>query len=678
MLQDISPTDSESSGEEDDNENSQQSYQFEYHLKPLSQSDMEHPRYDFEYEFQNRTISHQIFEKIKTFISSWIGDLNSMKLNRKESVIIFNLVNGLIGEFSDALIGLLGDSHNGMTCTQLVNTMKDLVQSEFSLYNTDYKFNKTVCSNSSYVHPEERVVGTRYELKRDKNTNISVPRLIQSTLQYVSIVKTLESLFRDEEFRKIYFEYNSEKHTCEDGFYKDFCCGNVYKQNSLFTNNRFALQIQLITDDFEPCSPLQSKAGVHKLTAVYFSLRNIPMRLQSKLSNIHLVCLGYSYDINKSMYGDFNHIWRLVMEDLNVLETEGISIGALKLKGSLVLLLSDNLGANYSLGYARSFSAGYWCRFCECNSKECGELIDEIESKNRTVENYSNRVKVIGSLEVIDYSKTHGVRTYCALNDSKYFHITKNIAVDILHDLYEGVMPFVLLKLFKFMTFAEIATQPEINDLIHYYDYGDLNQRNLPSLINFEKNHLGQNGAQMKCLFLHIPFILAKFKQNEKVYAKWQCIESLLRISQIIHSTELSAVDLNVLKSEVINHLSSIKQNFNVHLAPKHHNLIHYVRTIKSMGPVIHMNMIRYESKHKTFKEIIHRSPNFQNVCKTLAIRHQQHAVMSAANYHDIISAGRKFFLHENDFDEEMNLIRPNQDNESIFETEYFCCNGFK
>lgn len=255
--------DSEMSEDEDDNENSRQNYQYDYDLKPLNPNDMECPSYDFEYEFQNKTISHQIFEKLKTFISSLIGNLNSLKLNRKESIVIFNLVNGLIEEFSESLIGLLGDNHSRMTCTQLVNTTKDLVQSEFSLYDTNYKFNKTVSSNSLYVHPEERVVGTRYEMKRDRDTKISVPRLLQSSLQYVPIVKTLESLFRDEEFRKVYFEYNSEKHNCEDGSYKDFCCGNVFKQNSLFTDDRFALQIQLITDDFEPCSPLQSKAGVH-------------------------------------------------------------------------------------------------------------------------------------------------------------------------------------------------------------------------------------------------------------------------------------------------------------------------------------------------------------------------------------------------------------------------------
>lgn len=91
-----------------DEENNPQNCQFEYNLEPLDPNEMElFNYYDFEYEFESKTVSHQIFEKLKTFISSWIGDLSPLKINRKDSIFIFNLVNKLIGEFSDSIIGLL-------------------------------------------------------------------------------------------------------------------------------------------------------------------------------------------------------------------------------------------------------------------------------------------------------------------------------------------------------------------------------------------------------------------------------------------------------------------------------------------------------------------------------------------------------------------------------------------
>lgn len=358
-----------------------------------------------------------------------------MEINTKDKVKVFNLAGNLVEELNNINIKILDDPENDFAPVHILNTTNNLVHSELNLYETAYKFNKKVRSNSAYVHPEERVIGTRIEMKRCSKSNIAIPRMIQSTFQFVPITKTLESLFRNEDFRNLYLKHNSGKHVCTAGQYKYFCCGSVYKNNELFRNNPHTLQIQVYTDDFETCNPVQSKKGIHKLCAVYFQIKNLPVRVQSKLNNIFVVSLCHSDDINKSTQSDFNNIWEVIVRDIKQLETDGIDIGSMKIKGTICWPSFDNLGANVSLGYAAGFTASYFCRFCECDSTECKTMTEEKESKIRTREKYASCVKVAESLEVIDYRQTLGVRRYCLLNELNYFHITENISADILHDV---------------------------------------------------------------------------------------------------------------------------------------------------------------------------------------------------------------------------------------------------
>lgn len=563
-----------------------------------------------------------------------------MGLSQKNSSKMFKLVSSLVDELTDTNIDLINDSQNDYTAEHVITMCRDIISSEISVYETTYKFNKKISSSVSYVHPEERAVGTRVELKHDPNTKIAVPRTIQSTCQYIPIRESLNALFANDRFRYEYLKYYCEKHTCIDGQYTNFCCGEIYKESELFSSDPYTIQIQIFTDDFEPCSPLQSKAGVHKLTAVYFAIKNCPINFQSKLNFIQLVCLCYSDDINKSTQADFNNIWQLVVEDMNLLEREGISVESMTIKAAICYPSFDNLGANISLGFAGSFFADCFCRFCECNSLECSTITREIESKNRTEEYYAYRLKIIESLEKVDYRRTCGVKRDCLLNELKYFHVTKIISADILHDIYEGAMPFVLKLTIELMVTSKIAKKDEIIRMIQFFDFGEMNRKNIPSILALNKSNLGQNGAQMKCLFSNIPFIFAKFKNIEKLTIVWKCIELMAKISQIVHSFEISSDNLNELDDTIAAFLNSVQVIFGVRLIPKLHNLVHYCRIIKTMGPIAYMNTQRFESKHKVFKQIISRSPNFINTCKTLAIRHQQHISMSDFGLEDDISCG--------------------------------------
>lgn len=648
------------------------SHRFEHYVNPLETND-EEAGYTFEYGCDRQTDEFASYCDLKTYVAEWSKDLNLLGLNLTNTANIFQMTMNLIEKLSSTNIEICQRNQESFD-TILKNTEKTVLN-ELKSFQNRYKYKKTISSGASYVHPIEKVIGTRFEMRSDKVSQHSIPRLIASTCQFVPITEQLQQKFEVEEFRKLYLEYNSQKHVCVDGEYISFCCGDVYKKSELFCTDPYAIQLQIYTDDFEICSPLQSKAGIHKLCAVYFAIKNFPIQFQSKLENIGLVCLCYSDDINKSTQADYNNIWRLLVEDLKKLETDGIRVGNKQIRGTICWPSFDNLGANTSLGFAGSFSSTYYCRFCECDSNECTVSSSEIQNKIRTKENYSLRVAKVESLEKVDYRKTIGVKRYCCLNDLKYFHITQNISVDILHDFYEGAMPFLLDLLFNFMIAQKIIKKVDIIRAIKSYSYGQLNRKNIPSIISFRKSNFGQNGSQSKCLFTHIPFIFAKYRENTKLKSIWNSFELLSRIAQIVHSTKISSQHLRELDESISEFLESIKSNFKTKLIPKLHNLTHYPRVIRSMGPVIYMSTIRFESKHKDFKQILSKSFNFTNVCKTLAIRHQELACISGNDFELKLIWGKKKLLTHPDSTDEV-LLDIIEENDLVFETKYLTIGG--
>jgi len=56
---------------------------------------------------------------------------------------------------------------------------------------------------------------------------------------------------------------------------------------------------------------------------------------------------------------------------------------------------------------------------------------------------------------------------------------------------------------------------------------------------------------------------------------------------------------------------------------PKQHFLMQYPRAMRSMGFVIYIWTMRFESKHSFFTKISGNVFNFKNICETLLIKHQ-------------------------------------------------------
>ena len=149
----------------------------------------------------------------------------------------------------------------------------------------------------------------------------------------------------------------------KETFLYDIQDREFFKSHALFLKQNHAFQIQLFFDEFECSNPLGSKRGIHKLGAIYFTLRNISPKYNSNLLGIHLVSLFRGQVIKT--YG-FDKILEPLDKDISRLETEGVQIPLFDhaVYGTIIQVIGDNLGIHSLFGFVELFSTRYCCSFC--------------------------------------------------------------------------------------------------------------------------------------------------------------------------------------------------------------------------------------------------------------------------------------------------------------------------
>lgn len=283
-------------------------------------------------------------------------------------------------------------------------------------------------------------------------------------------------------------------------------------KNNPFFRSKDTVIIQLGIDEFDVCCGLKSKSTIHKIFAVYFHIRNMPIKHSSKLYNIKLVALCPSANFKETGCSDDN-VADEIVRDLQMMERDGIDIGGeTPIKVGLINVSCDNLGANVLFGFAQSFSAEYYCRFCECTKTETKEIVDENVAKRRSEGSYSEQIQRLEANSELNLKETRGIRKNCSFNRLHNFHVMNNLSIDIMHDIFEGVIPFSLKFFFQYCIDIAISSHSDLLRQVRDFNYGTLNIRNKPSTLQMSSNHLGQCAIQLYCIMIHMPFIFVDLK----------------------------------------------------------------------------------------------------------------------------------------------------------------------
>ncbi|XP_035805853.1 uncharacterized protein LOC111571121 isoform X1 [Amphiprion ocellaris] len=526
-----------------------------------------------------------------------------------------DLVNYINRQAREAVLSCSSEIQ-GTDLEKKVEKCFDQLGNPFSSLNTRVKRQKFFEDKWEIVEPVEYVLGVRFDVRRDQTTGVSCQVPVTDKFVYTPILGTLKSMFKNTELCESFFQ---AKHH-EEGIYKDICDGSYFKSNILFSQKKHALQIQLYFDEFETANPLGSKKGIHKLGCIYFILRNLPPKYNSVLMNIHVVALFHSQDLKT--YG-FDEILKPLVDDLKILETQGIEVpfSDSPLLGSVIQVTGDNLGLHGLFSFVESFSATYFCRFCLTSKDESQSVFTEDDPGIifRTKEIHAEHCAALHENPML--SSTFGVKKTCLLNTLHFFHTSDNYAVDIMHDLLEGVVQYELKLVFQYLVNQKYLSLESLSQRIQTFNYGYIERKNRPSGLKMDEasKDLGLNAIQSWCLVRNTPLIFGDVLERNNCY--WNLLLLLIQIVNIVFSPIVTNGMTNYLKHLIKDHHKLFKCLFSQkRLFPKHHFMLHYPRCIRKIGPLLHVWCMRFEAKHNFFKRSV---KNFKNITKSLVKQHQ-------------------------------------------------------
>ncbi|XP_039649874.1 uncharacterized protein LOC120555261 [Perca fluviatilis] len=177
-------------------------------------------------------------------------------------------------------------------------------------------------------------------------------------------------------------------------------------------------------------------------------------------------------------YG-FNTILEPLVHDLKVLECTGVEVpfSDEPVYGTIAQVTGDNLGLHTLLGYVESFNANYFCHFCLVD-KQTSQTVFSDDDPRITFRNKALHAQHCNDLMADPtLASKFGVKRTCLLNDLQYFNVSDNYAVDIMHDILEGVGQFKLKLLFGYLT-DNILSKTDVCNRIYSYNYGFVERKN--------------------------------------------------------------------------------------------------------------------------------------------------------------------------------------------------------
>jgi hypothetical protein len=562
-------------------------------------------------------------EYIKNALVGFVCTLSS-KTNMTMSNVFFVVENvkellTFIVKFCCASVEKLSmsslDDVSRVNIQTVINSLTP-IPSYFDEFNSDYRLTKTLKEKGLFIAPECKVLGTRDDTQSFPD-GLTVASTAEDTFQYVPLGQLLATIMDHMNGFKTSSNQPIEE---EVGVISEFRHTSTYSEHPVFSKYPDALQIHLFVDAFETANELGSHTAVHKLEGLYLMIRNFPKAVQSKLESIFLVSLWYAADAKK--YG-YNKLLEPVVSELKQLESDdGLRVvlrGEEKiLHGALVLFSADNLGAHSLFGFLESFSAKKFCRLCSGSRDECQEKFLECDFIMRDPDTHDQTVLLLSSVKY-DPSAT-GVKNSCILNELQNFHVTKNFALDCMHDLLEGIIPYELSLVMPVLKQRYKMSNEQLQALINNFSYGPSDLNSKPPFSTVTDIRL--KAAEAWCLMRNLPLILgSKINRDDE---EWNLLLLLCEITDIIFAPKLSLGLCEYLRYCIEEHHCLFKKLFpNSRLLPKHHFLIHYPTCMAQSGPPCLYWCMRFEGRHSSFKTTAHAVNCFKNICKTLAKRFQ-------------------------------------------------------
>lgn len=311
---------------------------------------------------------------------------------------------------------------------------------------------------------------------------------------------------------------------------------------------------------------------------------------------MYLALLCKSHDVKTCGY---HKIFEPLLQDLVTLEQQGVFVSQLGIfvKGTLECVVSDNLAAHGIAGFVESFWGQYFCRFCTAERAET--QVKEVRSGAFTPRNKELHQVHINTAQSKGGS-FFGVKKVCIFTERLApFCVTSGYPPDVVHDLFEGIVPVELALCFGVLISKNLFTLEDLNKHIKNFQYKWDDKKNRPHLVphNFARHKtIGGNAHENWCLLRLLPFMIGELIPEDE--PAWKVILDLKDITELVvapvHCEESVAYLECKISACEVTHVSTIpvdvmKEDIALHLTQKHPDL-----TTVTLAQSVSSNGIEY------------------------------------------------------------------------------------
>ncbi|CAM4827088.1 unnamed protein product, partial [Rotaria magnacalcarata] len=405
----------------------------------------------------------------------------------------------------------------------------------------------------------------------------------------------------------------------------DIILSNRQSQSVIYNivrqTNPNSLLLKLYTDGIAITNPIGPKKDSHKLTCFYYLLDDLPDIVRSQVDSVGLHCICYTKHLNDE--NSRKTLMNVLVEDLNLLQTEGISVPCLSSRVYFVFssICADNLAANEVGGFQRNFSTGNFCRHCLITYEQRHISLSDISFVPRTRWQHDMIIDRITTNNI--RATIQGVNNYSWFKDLIGFHPTESLPPDIMHDTAEGVCPLIISALLKECIQKRILTYAEIERRTSSFVYGYYDSSNKPPPIKKQQltySNVAGSASQKLCFFRLFPIVFHDVIDQLTLLPLYTIFREII-----------SYIYANPIRKSWLAYLDELCKQFHFmmieflpdNVTPKVHFITEYPRSIEKYGLPILNSCIRFEAKHLYFKQIANCTFNFKNPLLTLLKRHQ-------------------------------------------------------
>jgi len=219
----------------------------------------------------------------------------------------------------------------------------------------------------------------------------------------------------------------------------------------------------------------------------------------------------------------------------------------------------------------------------------------------RTEEIHSDHLGIIEEQSLTNFC---GVKRTCVLSETlSHFKLTAGFPPDLVHDLFEGIVPAEIALCLSVFTSKKYFTLAYLNEAIRSFPFKWTDKTNCPHPVPLtfaSRKTVGGNSHENWSLLRFFPLLVGQKVPTDE--PAWKILTDLKDIVDLVVSPVHTEESIAYLNFKISEHRVQLQEVFpDYRLLPKHHFLEHYPQLICQFGPLVCLWTLRFEAKHSFF-----------------------------------------------------------------------------